>query len=80
MTPLPRLDGATSQGELFAQARAFLAATTAGRPLLLLLEDLLRFVARALAALPLLLIARSIPKFHPARLCVAELIAIRRSG
>src|SRR3954470_12452895 len=26
--PLPRLDGATSQGDLFAQARAFLAAAT----------------------------------------------------
>src|ERR687893_1287623 len=64
--PWPRLDGATSQGALFAQARACLAAATAERPLVLVLEDLhwadaasldlLRHLARGLAPLPLLLI------------------------
>src|SRR5688500_15896228 len=38
--PVPRLDGATSQTDLFAQVRAFLALVAAARPLLLVLEDL----------------------------------------
>src|SRR5262245_20101917 len=38
--PLPRLDEATSQAALFAQARDFLAAVAAARPLVLVLEDL----------------------------------------
>src|SRR5207302_1809064 len=60
-------EGVASQGELFARARAHLAAQAERRPLLLLLDDLhwadpasldlLRFLARQLAALPLLLVA-----------------------
>src|SRR5262245_37546090 len=38
--PVPRLDGAASRADLFAQARDFLVALTAARPLLLVLEDL----------------------------------------
>src|SRR5262249_47901526 len=61
------LDGATSQADLFAQARDFLAAMAAIRPLVLVLEDLhwadrasldlLRFLAHRLADLPLMLVA-----------------------
>src|SRR5262245_10473041 len=38
--PVPRLDGATSQADLFAQARDFLVALSSTRPLVLVLEDL----------------------------------------
>src|SRR5262245_54366462 len=65
--PVPRLDGATDQGDLFAQARDFFASMSTQRPLLLVLEDLhwadrasldlLRFLAHRLAELPLLLVA-----------------------
>ena len=75
----PRLDGAASQADLFAQARAFLAALAAARPLVLVLEDLhwadsasldlLRFVAHGLADLPLLLLAtyrgEDVARRHP---------------
>src|SRR5215213_9276504 len=62
--PVPRLDGATSHSDLFAQARDFLVALTAQRPLVLVLEDLhwadsasldlLRFIALGIDELPLL--------------------------
>jgi predicted ATPase len=77
--PVPRLDGATSQADLFTQARDFLVALTAARPLLLVLEDLhwadsasldlLRFVAHGVAELPLLLLAtyrgEDVDRRHP---------------
>jgi DNA-binding CsgD family transcriptional regulator len=65
--PVPRLDEAASQADLFAQARDFFAARATMRPLVLVLEDLhwadrasldlLRFVARGIDGLPLLLVA-----------------------
>jgi DNA-binding CsgD family transcriptional regulator len=65
--PVPRLADATSQADLFGQARDVLAALTAQRPLVLVLEDLhwadrasldlLRFLARGVEELPLLLTA-----------------------
>jgi DNA-binding CsgD family transcriptional regulator len=65
--PLPRLEGATSQADLFALARDFLVALTAARPLVLVLEDLhwadsasldlLRFLARGIDEMPFLLLA-----------------------
>src|SRR5215204_5917445 len=77
--PIPRLDGATSQADLFAQVRDFLVALTAQRPLVLVLEDLhwadsasldlLRFVARGIDEVPLLLVAtyraEEIDRRHP---------------
>jgi DNA-binding CsgD family transcriptional regulator len=76
---VPRLDGATSQANLFAQARDFFAALTAARPLVLVLEDLhwadhasldlLRFVAHGLDGMPLLLVAtyrgNEVDRYHP---------------
>src|SRR5205823_3382261 len=72
LPPLPAALAPTGRGEaasqaaLFAQARAFLAAAAAERPLVLLLDDLhwadpasldlLRHLAREAAALPLLLL------------------------
>ena len=65
--PVPRLDGATSQADIFAQTRDLLVALTAERPLVLVLEDLhwadsasldlLRFIARGIDEMPLLLVA-----------------------
>src|SRR5918997_5387167 len=65
--PVPRLDGATSQADLFTQTRDLLMALTAERPLVLVLEDLhwadsasldlLRFIARGIDEMPLLLVA-----------------------
>jgi DNA-binding NarL/FixJ family response regulator len=77
--PVPRLDGATSQADLFAQVRDFLVALTAQRPLVLVLEDLhwadsasldlLRFIARGIDEVPLLLVAtyraEEIDRRHP---------------
>ena len=77
--PIPRLDTATSQADLFAQARDFLTALTAQRPLLLLLEDLhwtdsasldlLRFIAHGIGDMPLLLVAtyrgEEVDRRHP---------------
>jgi ATP/maltotriose-dependent transcriptional regulator MalT len=77
--PVPRLDAATSQSDLFMQARDFLATLTAQRPLLLVLEDLhwadrasldlLRFIAQGLAAMPLLLVGtyrgEEVDRRHP---------------
>ena len=86
--PVPRLDGATSQADLFAQVRAFLAAVAAARPLLLVLEDLhwadsasldlLRFVARGIDEVPLLLVAtyraEEIDRRHPLAALVPLLV------
>ncbi len=83
-----RLDGATSQADLFAQARAFLAALTTERPLVLVLEDLhwadsasldlLRFVTRGIADLPLLLVAtyrsEDVDRHHPLATTVPLLV------
>jgi DNA-binding CsgD family transcriptional regulator len=77
--PVPRLDGATSQADLFAQARDFLGAVAEARPLVLVLEDLhwadpasldlLRFVAHGLDGMPLLLVAtyrgNEVDRHHP---------------
>ena len=76
---LSGLDDATSQADLFAQARNLLVALSAERPLMLVLEDLhwadsasldlLRFVAHGLAEMPLLLVAtyrgEDIDRRHP---------------
>ena len=86
--PVPRLDGATSQADLFAQARDFLVALTAARPLVLVLEDLhwadsasldlLRFVARGIDELPLLLVAtyrgEDVDRRHPLAALVPLLV------
>jgi DNA-binding CsgD family transcriptional regulator len=86
--PVPRLDGATSQADLFAQARAFLAAMAAARPLVLVLEDLhwvdrasldlLRFVAHGIDELPLLLTAtyrgEDVDRRHPLAALVPLLV------
>src|SRR4051812_42893502 len=77
--PVPRLDGASSQADLFAQARDFLVDLTAARPHVLVLEDLhwadsasldlLRFIARGINELPLLLLAtyrsEELDRLHP---------------
>src|SRR3954447_25902166 len=86
--PVPRLDGATSQAMFFAQARAFVAAATAARPLVLVLEDLhwadqasldlLRHLAHALATLPLLLVVTyrgdELDRRHPLTALVPQLV------
>ncbi len=86
--PVPRLDGATSQADLFAQVRDFLVALTAQRPLVLVLEDLhwadsasldlLRFVARGIDEVPLLLVAtyraKEIDRRHPLAALVPLLV------
>jgi DNA-binding CsgD family transcriptional regulator len=86
--PVPALDGATSQADLFAQARDFLVALTAARPLVLLLEDLhwadsasldlLRFLARGIEAMPLLLVAtyrgEELDRWHPLAALVPLLV------
>jgi ATP/maltotriose-dependent transcriptional regulator MalT len=77
--PVPSLDGARSQADLFAQARDFLVGLTAQRPLLVVLEDLhwadtasldlLRFIAQRLDDLPLLLVGtyrgEEVDRGHP---------------
>jgi DNA-binding CsgD family transcriptional regulator/tetratricopeptide (TPR) repeat protein len=77
--PVPHLDGATSQSDLFARARDFLAALSSERPLLLVLEDLhwadsasldlLRFIARGLDDMSLLLVVtyrgEDVDRHHP---------------
>ena len=77
--PLPSPDGATGQADFFGQVRDLLAARSAERPLVIVVEDLhwadnasldlLRFVARGLADLPLLLVAtyrnEDIHRRHP---------------
>src|SRR5215212_10694510 len=86
--PVPGLDGATSQAALFAQARDFLLALSAARPLVLVLEDLhwadsasldlLRFVARGIDEVPLLLVAtyraEEIDRRHPLAALVPLLV------
>ena len=86
--PVPRLDGAASQANLFAQVRDFLVALSAQRPLVLVLEDLhwadsasldlLRFVARGIEELPLLLVAtyraEEIDRRHPLAALVPLLV------
>ena len=86
--PVPRLDGASSQADLFAQVRDFLVALTAQRPLVLVLEDLhwadsasldlLRFVARGIDEVPLLLVAtyraEEIDRRHPLAALVPLLV------
>jgi DNA-binding CsgD family transcriptional regulator/DNA polymerase III delta prime subunit len=76
---LPRIGTAMTQASLFAQARDVLAAASAERPLVLVLEDmhwadtasleLLRFLARTLSSLPLLLIVtyrdEELDRHHP---------------
>jgi DNA-binding CsgD family transcriptional regulator len=86
--PVPRLDGASSQADLFAQARDFLVALTAERPHVLVLEDLhwadsasldlLRFIARGIDELPLLLLAtyrgEELDRRHPLAALVPLLV------
>src|ERR687893_1966340 len=86
--PAPRLDGATSQADLFAQARDFLVALTAERPLVLVLEDLhwadsasldlLRFVAHRIDEMPLLAVAtyrsEDVDRRHPLAALVPLLV------
>ena len=86
--PIPRLDEAASQSALFAQARDFLVALTADRPLVLVLEDLhwvdsgsldlLRFVAHGIDELPLLVVAtyrgEEIDRRHPLSATVPLLV------
>src|SRR5215216_1041218 len=86
--PVPRLDGATSQSDLFAQVRDFLVALTAQRPLVLVLEDLhwadsasldlLRFIARGIDEVPLLLVAtyrrEEVDRRHPLAALVPLLV------
>jgi predicted ATPase len=86
--PVPRLDGATSQANLFTQIRTFLTAATAECPLVLVLEDLhwadtasfalLRFLAHSLASLPLLLVvtyrADEMHRRHPLHTLVPLLV------
>src|SRR5215211_5514808 len=86
--PVPRLDGATSQADLFAQVRDFLVALTAQRPLVLVLEDLhwadsasldlLRFIALGIDELPLLLLAtyrgEDVDRRHPLAALVPLLV------
>src|SRR4051794_12595876 len=86
--PVPRLDGATSQADLFAQAHDFLAALTTLRPAVLVLEDLhwadrasldlLRFVAHGLGDLPLLLVgtyrSEELDRRHPLAALVPLLV------
>src|SRR5829696_4552084 len=85
---VPRLDGATSQADLFTQTRDFLLALTAERPLVLVLEDLhwadsasldlLRFIARGIDELPLLLVAtyrsEDVDRRHPLAALVPLLV------
>ena len=86
--PVPHLDGATSQGALFAETQDFLAAMAAQRPLVLVLEDLhwadnasldlLRFIAHGLAAMPLLLVVtyrgEELDRRHPLAATVPLLV------
>jgi DNA-binding CsgD family transcriptional regulator len=86
--PVPRLDGATSQTDLFAQARDFLVALSAARPLVLVLEDLhwadsasldlLRFIARGSDEMSLLLLAtyrdEEVDRRHPLAALVPLLV------
>src|ERR687894_1230560 len=86
--PVPRLDGATSQADLFTQTRDFLVALTAERLLVLVLEDLhwadsasldlLRFIARGIDEMPLLLVAtyraEEIDRRHPLAALVPLLV------
>jgi hypothetical protein len=86
--PVPRLDGSTSQMAVYAQARDFLVAVTAQRPLVLVLEDLhwadrasldlLRFIAQGLAEMPLLLVAtyrdEELDRRHPLAATVPLLV------
>jgi DNA-binding CsgD family transcriptional regulator len=86
--PALRLDGMTSQSDLFAQARTFLAALSGQRPLMLVLEDLhwadnaslelLRFLAHGLTEMPLLLVAtyrnEDIDRRHPLTTTIPMLV------
>ncbi len=86
--PIPRLDSAASQADVFAQARDFLVALAAQRPLVLLLEDLhwadsasldlLRFIAHEIDEMPLLLLAtyrgEEIDRRHPLAALVPLLV------
>src|SRR5829696_3243269 len=86
--PVPRLDGATSQADLFTQTRDFLVALTAERPLVLVLEDLhwadsasldlLRFIARGIDEMPFLLVAtyrtEEVDRRHPLAALVPLLV------
>lgn len=86
--PVPRLAGAASQADLFAQERDFLVALTAERALVLVLEDLhwadsasldlLRFLARGIDELPLLLLAtyrgEDVDRRHPLAALVPLLV------
>lgn len=85
---LPSFDAAPSQAEFFERVRDFLAAVTADRPVLLLLEDLhwadaasldlLRYLARSLASMPILLIAtyraNELHRYHPLHLLIPLLV------
>ena len=85
---VPSLDSATSQADLFAQAREFLVALSAERPLMLVLEDLhwadsasldlLRFVARGVDEMPILLLAtyraEELDRRHPLAALVPLLV------
>ena len=86
--PIPRLDGATSQADLFTQVREFLVALTAQRPLVLVLEDLhwadsasldlLRFIAHGIDEMELLVVAtyrgEDVDRRHPLAALVPLLV------
>jgi DNA-binding CsgD family transcriptional regulator len=97
LPPLPDLLGetdATNQGSLILQARAYLTALAARRPLVLLLDDLhwadpasldlLRVVARGLAGRPLLLLAtyraEEIGGTHPLAVLLPLLVGEARAA
>jgi ATP/maltotriose-dependent transcriptional regulator MalT len=85
---VPRLDGATSQSNLFTQARDFFATLAAERPLVLVLEDLhwadhasldlLRFLGHGLGDLALMLVAtyrhEELDRRHPLSALVPLLV------
>jgi predicted ATPase len=85
---VPCLDGATSQGDLFAQTRDFLVALTTERPLVLVLEDLhwadstsldlLRFIAHGINEMPRLIVAtyrgEEVDRRHPLAALVPLLV------
>jgi ATP/maltotriose-dependent transcriptional regulator MalT len=77
--PVPRLDNATSQADIFDQSRDFLVALTAEQPVVLVLEDLhwadsasldlLRFIAHQIGEMALLLLityrGNEVDRRHP---------------
>ncbi len=85
---VPRFSDAANQAEFYAQIRSFLAALTAERPVVLVLEDLhwaddasldlLRFLAHSVAELPLLIVAtyrdEDVGRGHPLTSTIPSLV------